>query len=146
VKTVRSVGSSGLCGRVRPGRHPRLAGRSSSAARRCGPTSWVHDGYIDGHDAAAATVSFVGTTRAWKRRNRTHRQAPPATFTGFEPPEHTMWTVEGQIEQIGRFARRLNASTGWRRWAGKSLFTFPLWLMLGGGVVVVAAALLRWAF
>jgi len=57
-----------------------------------------------------------------------------------------MWTVEGQIEQIGRFARRLNASTGWRRWAGKSLFTFPLWLMLGGGVVIVVAALLRWAF
>jgi hypothetical protein len=57
-----------------------------------------------------------------------------------------MWTFEGQIEQIGRFARMVNRATGWRRGVGKALFTLPLWVMLGSGLVVVAAALLRLAF
>jgi len=31
-----------------------------------------------------------------------------------------MWTFEGQIEQMGRFARMLNRSTGWRRRVDKA--------------------------
>jgi hypothetical protein len=80
------------------------------------------------------------------RRPRTHRSAAGGTFTGFEPKQHTMWTFEGQIEQIGRFARMVNRATGWHRGVGKALFTLPLWVMLGSGLVVVAAALLRLAF
>jgi hypothetical protein len=59
--------------------------------------------------------------------------------------QHTMWTFEGQIEQMGRFTRSLNRSPGWRRRIGKALFTLPLWLMLGSGVVITIAAALRWA-
>jgi hypothetical protein len=57
-----------------------------------------------------------------------------------------MWTFEGQIEQMGRFARMLNRSTGWRRLVGKALFTLPLWVMLGSGVVTVVVWLLKQAF
>lgn len=57
-----------------------------------------------------------------------------------------MWTFEGQIEQMGRFARMLNRSTGWRRRVGKALFTLPLWVMLGNGVVTVVVWLLKQAF
>jgi hypothetical protein len=34
-----------------------------------------------------------------------------------------MWTFEGQVEQMSRFARMLNRSTGWRRRVGKAVFT-----------------------
>lgn len=87
----------------------------------------------------------VGNLRARKRRPRADRSTAD-TFTGFEPPQHTMWTFEGQIEQMGRFARMLNRSTGWRRWAGKAMFTLPLWVMVGGGVVIAVAALLNLVF
>jgi hypothetical protein len=84
----------------------------------------------------------VGNGRRGRRRSRIGHDE----FTGFEPMRHTMWTFEGQIEQISRFARRLNRSSGWRRRAGKTLFTLPLWVMLGSGVVMTIGAALRWVF
>lgn len=76
------------------------------------------------------------------RKRRADRR--PDDWDGFEPPVQNAWTVEGQIEQLGRFARSVNHSTGWRRWAGKLMLTWPflLWGVVGLGSLAVA--LLRW--
>jgi hypothetical protein len=57
-----------------------------------------------------------------------------------------MFTVEGQIEQMSRFARSVNNATGWRRLLGKGMFALPLWLFLGGSAVWAIALVMRWAF
>jgi hypothetical protein len=50
----------------------------------------------------------VGNTPNRRSRYRTRRIVREASWTGFEPLEHNMWTYEGQIEQMGRFARSVN--------------------------------------
>ena len=49
-----------------------------------------------------------------------------------------MWTVEGQLEQMGRFARRLQTTPGWRGTVGKLLFAWPLlWALVFGAAWVL---------
>jgi hypothetical protein len=95
----------------------------------------------------AGSVRYVGMGNGRARRRGAPRRhtAGRDRLSGFEPLTHNMWTVEGQIEQTGRFARMVNQSTGWRRWAGKAMLTFPLWVMLGSGLVVLIAWLVKLA-
>jgi hypothetical protein len=81
----------------------------------------------------------VGNTRTMKHRFRKRRVRRGDAWTGFEPPKHSMGTVEGQIEQLGRFARSVNNSRGWRRTVGKIVLASPLllWAAFGFGTIVI---------
>lgn len=84
----------------------------------------------------------VGNGRTYRRRSR--HAVRHDTWSGFEPMQHNPWTVEGQIESIGRLARSTNRSRGWRRTAGKVMLLLP-WLGVAFvGVVAVVVALVRW--
>lgn len=65
-------------------------------------------------------------------------------MTGFEPQQHSMYTFEGQIEQLGTFARAVNRQRGWRRYAGKLIFLLPFLAMGLAGVVILVDAVVRW--
>jgi hypothetical protein len=92
------------------------------------------------------SVDMGGARPRYQHRGSVRPVQQPHESTGFEPLQHTMWTFEGQVEQMGRFAQRLNDTSGWRRVVGKALFTLPLWLMLGGCVVAAVIGALRWIF
>lgn len=80
------------------------------------------------------------------RRRVPRRRTASDDFSGFEPMEHNQWTFEGQIEQLGRFARSTNRTTGWRRWAGKGILLAPLVVILASGIVVAFVELARAVF
>jgi hypothetical protein len=84
--------------------------------------------------------------RTWKHRYRRRPVKHRSSWTGFEPPRHTMWTIEGQLEGVDRFTRSINAARGWHRWAGKTMLLLPVlaWMVVGFGVAIVWLA--RWAF
>jgi hypothetical protein len=81
----------------------------------------------------------MGNTRTSKHRHRRRTPRRPSTRTGFEPPQHTMWTVEGQIEGLARFAEAVNRSGGWRRRLGKTMLLLPL---LAGVLVGIASTVI----
>jgi hypothetical protein len=86
----------------------------------------------------------VGNTRTSKHRFRKRAVRRRPTWTGFESPKHTMWTVEGGIEAIDRFARSVNSSQGPRRWAGKMMLLLPFLAWMVVGVVTAIVWLVRW--
>lgn len=68
------------------------------------------------------------------------RKVPAAGRTepsGFEPPEHSALTFEGEIETLGRLARGLRSSSPRQRWAARALMLPVLAGFVIGLVVVV---------
>jgi hypothetical protein len=40
---------------------------------------------------------------------------------GFPTFRHNQWTIEGEIERLGTFARGASRAAGWRRWVARAV-------------------------
>lgn len=57
--------------------------------------------------------------------------------------QHHPWTVEGEIEDFGRFARGITSQSGWKGRVGRVVVLFQLALLVSGVLVVLVAGILR---
>jgi hypothetical protein len=78
----------------------------------------------------------------------TDPEASPAdvtTYTGMPEFEHVQWTVEGEIERFGAFARGSHHVRGWRRGLAVLLavsFIAPIAIGIVVGVIALVSRML----
>jgi hypothetical protein len=78
--------------------------------------------------------------RARRTRSRTGRRRPNVE-QGFPRFEHNQWTVEGEIERLGAFARGARHSRGARRWFAIGLVLLIIVVPIVVGIVLGIAQL-----